>query len=332
MERVSDKDRGGIKSERCLSDPSLSHEVGTALTAVKLVPALTAVMMQHSRMKLVPGLTAVMMQHSRMKLVPALTAVMSLSRGKFSVNNLPSTSEGPEGPTTHLSVPTFLPHPPVASSTDSSCELTTMFSQLPIKLEETADCGRPPLSEVLIEPSLVNKKKTSLNPFVKLDSRLPSVTPSLLTQPTVISGSNKQGSTPIATRKVGLSLKIRKRKFVMSPSKAQQEKPVLSKNRDKQAFSFTPPLFTTPSHPHNLTSSHSHTPSLFSPGDRNLLDQYSVTKQTPCRRYTTTSCTQFTYVLSIDKQTPCHYILTTTSSTHITIFTFNLSYCDFAIE
>ena len=197
----------------------------------------------------------------------------------------------------------------------SSCELTTMFSQLPMKLEETADCGRPPLSEVLIEPSLVNKKKTSLNPFVKLNSRLPSVTPSLLTQPTVISGSNKQGSTPIATRKVGLSLKIRKRKFVMSPSKAQQEKPVkqvLSKNRDKQEFSFTPPLFTTPSHPHNLTSSHTHTPSLFSPGDRDLLDQYSVTKQTPCRRYTTTSCTQFTYVLcntpSINKLPVITYI------------------------
>ena len=30
VERVSDKDRGGIKSERCLSDPSLSHEVGTS--------------------------------------------------------------------------------------------------------------------------------------------------------------------------------------------------------------------------------------------------------------------------------------------------------------
>ena len=63
---MSDKDRGGIKSERCLSDPLLSH----------------------SRMKLVPALTAAMMQHSRMKLVPALTAVVSLSRDKFSVNNL----------------------------------------------------------------------------------------------------------------------------------------------------------------------------------------------------------------------------------------------------
>ena len=239
------------------------------------------------------------------------------------MNVRPSTSEGPEGPTT---VPTL---PSVASS---SCELTTMSTQLPIKLEEAGDCGRPPLSDVLIEPSLVNKKKTSLNPFVKLDSRLPSVTPFLLTQPTVISGSNKQGSTPIATRKVGLSLKIWKRKFVMSPSKAQQVKPVkqvLSKNRDKQAFSFTPPLFTTPSHPHNLTSSHTHTPSLFSPGDRDLLDQYSVTKQTPCRRY----ATQFTYVLcntpSIKKLPVITYIHTTTCSTHIT---FNLSYCDFAIE
>ena len=258
---MSDKDRGGIKSERCLSDPSLSHEVGTSTNSSDVVESRQILSEQ-------------------------------------SMNMRPSTSEGPEGPTTHLSVPALPPHPPVASSTDSSCELTTMFSQLPIKLEEAADCGRPPLSEVLIEPSLVNKKKTSLNPFVKLDSRLPSVTPSLLKQPTVVSGANKQGSTPIATRKVGLSLKIRKRKFVISPSKAQQEKPVkqvLSKNRDKQAFSFTPPLFT-PSHPHNLTSSHAHTPSLFSPGDRDLLDQYSVTKQTPCRRYTTTSCTQFTYV------------------------------------
>ena len=27
---MSDKHRGSIKSERCLSDPSLSHEVGTS--------------------------------------------------------------------------------------------------------------------------------------------------------------------------------------------------------------------------------------------------------------------------------------------------------------
>ena len=251
---MSDKDRGGVvevRSESCLSDPLLSHEVGASTNSSDVVESRQILSEQ-------------------------------------SMNMRPSTSEGPEGPTTHLSVPTLLPHPPVASSTDSSCELTTMFSQLPIKSEEAGDCWRHPLSEVLIEPSLVSKKKTSLNPFVKLDSRLPSVTPSLLTQPTVISGSNKQGSTPITTRKVGLSLKIWKRKFVMSPSKAQQEKPVkqvLSKYRDKQEFSFTPPLFTTPSHPHNLTSSHTHTPSLFSPGDRDLLDQYSVTKQTPCRRY-----------------------------------------------
>ena len=271
---MSDKDRGGIKSERCLSDPSLSHEVGTNTNSSD------------------EALSHEVGTSTNSSDVVESRQILS----EQSMNVRPSTSECPEGPTTHLSVPALLPHPPVASS---SCELTTMSSQLPIKLEEAGDCGRPPLSEVLIEPSLVNKKKTSLNPFVKLDSRLPPVTPFLLTQPTVISGSNKQGSTPIATRKVGLSLKIRKRKFVMSPSKAQQEKPVkqvLSKNRDKQAFSFTPPLFTTPSHPHNLTSSHAHTPSLFSPGDRDLLDQYSVTKQTPCRRYTTTSCTQFTYV------------------------------------
>ena len=272
---MSDKHRGSIKSERCLSDPSLSHEVGASSNSSDVVESRRVLSEQSMNMRL-------------------------------------STSECPEGPTTHLGVSALLPHPPVASS---SCELTTMSSQLPIKLEEAGDCGRCPLSEVLIEPSLVNKKKTSLNPFVKLDSRLPSVTPSLLTQPTVISGSNKQGSTPITTRKVGLSLKIRKRKFVMSPSKAQQEKPVrqvLRKNRDKQAFLFTPPLFTTPSHPHNLTSSHTHTPSLFSPGDRDLLDQYSVTKQTPCRRYTTTSCTQLTYVLcntpSINKLPVITYI------------------------
>ena len=30
MEGVSDRDRGGIKSERCLSDATLSHEVGTS--------------------------------------------------------------------------------------------------------------------------------------------------------------------------------------------------------------------------------------------------------------------------------------------------------------
>ena len=275
MERVSDKDRGGIKSERCLSDPSLSHEVGTSSKSGNDAALSHEVGASSNSSDAVESRQILSEQSMNMRL---------------------STSECPEGSTTHFSVPALPPHPPVASS---SCELTTMSSQLPIKSEETADCGRPPLSEVLIEPSLVDKKKTSLNPFVKLDSRLPSVTPSLLTQPTVVSGANKQGSTPIATRKVGLSLKIRKRKFVMSPSKAQQEKPVkqvLSKNRDKQAFSFTPPLFTTPSHPHNLTSSHAHTPSLFSPGDRDLLDQYSVTKQTPCRRYTTTSCTQFTYI------------------------------------
>ena len=258
---MSDKDRGSIKSERCLSDPSLSHEVGTSSKSGNDAALSHEVGASSNSSDVVESRQILSEQSMNMRL---------------------STSECPEGSTTHFSVPALPPHPPVASS---SCELTTMSSQLPIKSEETADCGRPPLSEVLIEPSLVNKKKTSLNPFVKLDSRLPSVTPSLLTQPTVIS---KQGSTPIATRKVGLSLKIRKRKFVMSPSKAQQEKPVkqvLSKNRDKQAFSFTPPLFTTPSHPHNLTSSHTHTPSLFSPGDRDLLDQYSVTKQTPCRRY-----------------------------------------------
>ena len=279
MEGVSDRDRGGIKSERCLSDPSLSHEVSASSKS---------------------GNDAALSHEVGTSTNSSDVVESRQILSEQSMNMRPSTSEGSEGPTTHLSVRTLPPHPPVASSTDSSCELATMFSQLPIKLEETADCGRSPLSEVLIEPSLVNKKKTSLKPFVKLDSHLPSVTPFLLTQPTVISGSNKQGSTPITTRKVGLSLKIRKRKFVMSPSKAQQEKPVkqvLSKNRDKQAFSFTPPLFTTPSHPHNLTSSHTHTPSLFSPGDRDLLDQYSVTKQTPCRRYTTTSCTQFTYVL-----------------------------------
>ena len=235
MEGVSDKDRGGIKSERCLSDPSLSHEVGTSSKS---------------------GNDAAL-SHEVGTTTNSSDVVESRQiLSEQSVNVRPSTSEGPEGPTTHLGVPALPPHPPVASS---SCELTTMSTQLPIKLEEAGDCGRPPLSEVLIEPSLVNKKKTSLNPFVKLDSRLPSVTPFLLTQPTVISGSNKQGSTPIATRKVGLSLKIRKRKFVMSPSKAQQEKPVkqvLSKNRDKQAFSFTLHYTLTSSQPHILPRSH----------------------------------------------------------------------------
>ena len=195
MEGVSDRDRGGIKSERCLSDPSLSHEVGAS-----------------SKNGNDAALSHEVGTSTNSSDVVESRQILS----EQSMNMRPSTSEGSEGPTTHLSVPTLPPHPPVASSTDSSCELATMFSQLPIKLEETADCGRSPLSEVLIEPSLVNKKKTSLNPFVKLDSHLPSVTPFLLTQPTVISGSNKQGSTPITTRKVGLSLKIRKRKFVKS--------------------------------------------------------------------------------------------------------------------
>ena len=40
----------------------------------------------------------------------------------------------------------------------------------------------------------------------------------------LIAGTNEQGLTP-SSRKKGLSLKFRKRKFVMSPSKPRQSKP-----------------------------------------------------------------------------------------------------------
>ena len=70
----------------------------------------------------------------------------------------------------------------------------------------------------------------------------------------------------------------------MSPSKPRQEKPVkqvMMKVDENYTLSSTPPLFATPSHSHISTSSRIPTltsPSLFSPGDRNLLQQYSTVK------------------------------------------------------
>ena len=142
--------------------------------------------------------------------------------------------------------------------------------------------ARPPLSEVLVEPSLV-KFKTGLNPFAKLNPQSAS-SPAVSHSPAP-SLANEPGPS---VRKTGLSLKIRKRRFVMSPSKPRQEKPVKQVMKvDENTLSSTPPLFATPSHSHISTSSRIPTltpPSLFSPGDRNLLQQYSTVKTTPCRR------------------------------------------------
>ena len=137
--------------------------------------------------------------------------------------------------------------------------------------------ARPPLSEVLVEPSLV-KFKTGLNPFAKLNPQSAS-SPVVVSHSPAPSLANEPGPS---VRKTGLSLKIRKRRFVMSPSKPRQEKPVKQVMKvDENTLSSTPPLFATPSHSHISTSSRIPTltsPSLFSPGDRNLLQQYSTVK------------------------------------------------------
>ena len=172
---------------------------------------------------------------------------------------------------------------PQSSSTDSDL-LSTVPYQPAMKSECHSDMSRPPLSELLIDPALVVRRKSTLNPFAKLDSH----TSSSATNSTVISGSIKQGLTPKSSGRVGLSLRVRKRKFVMSPSKPRQEKPVkqvLSDHGGERPHLFTPPHTATPSHPHKVISSHHHTPSLFSPCDRDLLDQYSTPQHTPCRRY-----------------------------------------------
>ena len=172
---------------------------------------------------------------------------------------------------------------PQSSSTDSDLLSIVPYQPL-MKSEYHSDMSRPPLSELLIDPALVVRRKSTLNPFAKLGLH----TSSSATNSTVISGSIKQGLTPKSSGRVGLSLRVRKRKFVMSPSKPRQEKPVkqvLSDHRGERPPLFTPPHTATPSHPHKVTSSHHHIPSLFSPCDRDLLDQYSTPQHTPCRRY-----------------------------------------------
>ena len=146
--------------------------------------------------------------------------------------------------------------------------------------------ARPPLSEVLVEPSLVTFK-SGFNPFAKLDNSQPSYS--------IITHSPGPSVGLSTSRKTGLSLKIRKRKFVMSPSKPRQEKPakqVMNAGKfDENKLSATPPLFATPSSSRKSTSSplpSLTSPSLFSPGDRDLLQQYSTVKATPCRRFVTT--------------------------------------------
>ena len=188
----------------------------------------------------------------------------------------------------HVTSSSVEPAEPGESVTNDSKSPSVSLTTMPLTLSmKPPDNIRPPLSEVLIEPSPVGRKP-GLNPFAKLDAPSPSLSRLTSHLPSV-SETNEQGPPP---RKMGLSLKVRKRKFVMSPSKPRQGKPVRQVSNegkvDENKPLYTPPLFTTPSHPHNLLSSHpptSTSPSLFSPSDRDLLDQYSSIPITPCRRY-----------------------------------------------
>ena len=144
----------------------------------------------------------------------------------------------------------------------TSDHLTVIFMRNVANRLESSECGkeqqspsksetevlsmkppaRPPLSEVLVEPSLVTFK-SGFNPFAKLDNSQPSY--SIITHsPGPIVGLS-------TSRKTGLSLNIRKRKFVMSPSKPHQEKPakqVMNAGKfEENKLSATPPLFATPS-------------------------------------------------------------------------------------
>ena len=139
MEGVSDKDRGGIKSERCLSDPLLSHEVGTSTNSSDDA-ALSHEVGTSTNSSDDAALSHEVGTSTNSSDDAALSHEVGTSTNSSdvvesrqilseqSMNMRPSTSEGPEGPTTHLSVPTLLPHPPVASSTDTVEPLLTTTS------------------------------------------------------------------------------------------------------------------------------------------------------------------------------------------------------------
>ena len=179
-----------------------------------------------------------------------------------------------ENTLTHNTHPTLTNNIIITTSSreTSPTSTTTVKSELPLEQLQ------PPLSELLINPSsppvVVAKRKASTNPFAKLHQ-----------------GTNSSSSSPLRQiNKSNLSLKVRKRKFIMSPSKPRQEKPdkqVMNEDGtrvdENRLSAFTPPLFTTPTPSHTST----HTPSLLSHHDRDILNQYYVTKTTtPCRRYT----------------------------------------------
>ena len=149
----------------------------------------------------------------------------------------------------------------------TSDHLTVIFMRNVANRLESSECGkeqqspsksetevlsmkppaRPPLSEVLVEPSLVTFK-SGFNPFAKLDNSQPSYS--------IITHSPGPSVGLLTSRKTGLSLKIRKRKFVMSPSKPRQAKQVMNAGKfEENKLSATPPLFATPSSSRKSTSS-----------------------------------------------------------------------------
>ena len=170
-----------------------------------------------------------------------------------------------------------------------------------VKADPSLECSDPPssvvdstLADILTESAVLNKdncRRPVVNPFAKLQSHGHNTAVHFTSSPAAPTtagrrGGNEQG-LPLSTTRKGLSLKARKRKFVMSPSKPQQGKPVKQISRVQtendettkcvplsRSLSYTPPLFSTPI---------PLTPSLFSPRERDLLQQYEV-HTTPCRR------------------------------------------------
>ena len=171
----------------------------------------------------------------------------------------------------------------------------------PVKTEPSLEYSDPPssvvdstLADILTESTVLNKdncRRPVVNPFAKLQSNEHNTAVHFTSSPAAPTtagrrGGNEQG-LPLSTTRKGLSLKARKRKFVMSPSKPQQGKPVKQVSRVQtendettkcvpvsRSVSYTPPLFSTPP---------PLTPSLFTPRERDLLQQYKV-HTTPCRR------------------------------------------------
>lgn len=170
-----------------------------------------------------------------------------------------------------------------------------------VKTEPSLEYSDPPssvvdstLADILTESAVLNKdncRRPVVNPFAKLQGHGHNTAVHFTSSPAAPTTGGKRGGNeqglPLSTTRKGLSLKARKRKFVMSPSKPQQGKPVKQVSRVQtendettkcvplsQSVSYTPPLFSTPP---------PLTPSLFTPRERDLLQQYKV-HNTPCRR------------------------------------------------